>query len=112
MTKYILHGGGGSSVSKDEYKKCWLEAVDGIEKPKILCVYFSREHEPWEHLFEQDKDNLARRQKGRGTDYTFYHKKDGSSDVIEMRGTEYLDYSEEVIFIGIKGYESCDTIPL
>jgi len=59
MTKYILHGGKTSRKSKDN-NKFFLEMTKGVKEPmKILCVYFAREKEAWDKLFDQDKEHFS-----------------------------------------------------
>ena len=59
MTKYVLHGGETSRPSEDN-KKFFFEMTNGLSDPvKVLCVYFSRNKEDWDRLFNQDKESFS-----------------------------------------------------
>ena len=93
MTKYILHGGETSRPSEDN-KKFFFEMTNGLADPvKILCVYFSREKENWDRLFNQDKESFSSASPTKVLEFTraeddpkIFKEQLQDADVIYMRG--------------------------
>ncbi|MFH1766618.1 MAG: hypothetical protein ABH826_00790, partial [Patescibacteria group bacterium] len=58
MAKFILHGGGTSDISANN-EHFFEEMVDCVpDGGSILCVYFSRNENDWNRLFEEDQDRF------------------------------------------------------
>lgn len=93
MTKYLLHGGETSRQSEDN-NKFFFEMTKVDKSPvKILCVYFAREVEAWDKLFDQDQKcfssvaptkvlSFTRADK----DFKIFEEQIKNADVIYMRG--------------------------
>lgn len=93
MTKYILHGGATTNKTNDN-KKFFSEIIEDIKKPiNILCVYFARDKEEWEKLFNEEKLNFSNVVKNKNLIFTLasdnlkrFIEQIKGSDVIFLRG--------------------------
>lgn len=93
MTKYILHGGETSRPFEDN-KEFFFEMVKGLLDPvKVLCVYFPRNKEDWDKLFDQDKEGFSSALPTKVLEFTraegdpkIFKKQLQKADVVYMRG--------------------------
>ena len=81
MTKFILHGG-YTSIDCENNKNFFLSAVEGLENPKTLLVYFAREEDTWDERYKEDK--------GRFKGETKMASKENFSEEIEEADVIYL----------------------
>lgn len=97
MTKYILHG--GYTNTDNELNKGFFNEISKelSEGDNILVVYFSRQENEYEKLFNQDKQNILNNANGKKLEITLAFRSDfinqiKKSNAIYMRGgdTEQL----------------------
>lgn len=102
MTKFILHGGVMSPQSQSN-KAFYEEMAEGIEKPKVLLVYFARESSEYDYLLNRDRDNFAWANPGKEFEFTIAESETFSEQIMNNDVLLIAGGDTERLFAAIKG---------
>ena len=104
MTKFILHGG-FTSAKNDLNDSFYQEIIEDIpDNGNILLVYFSREPQEWEKLFEGGKELILKEAKGRAFNFTLANKSDFLAQLKEAQAIYLIGGDTTTLLDALKEY--------
>lgn len=99
-TKYILHG--GVTATRSETNRAYFrEMVTGVHEPRVLLVYFAKEPDEYEYLYERDTGNFAWANPGVDIGFTI---------ATQENLAEQIESHNVIYFIGGETQKLIDTV--